>query len=141
VSDATVWWVLTALLVGAELVTGTFYLLMLALGAAGGALAAYAGLGQSVQLIAAGVLGGALVGLWHWRRSQQPRGPEASADKNVNMDIGSTVQVTQWEDGGKASVNYRGAIWRVVLAAGAAAAPGEHVITQVQGNHLVVKPL
>lgn len=31
-SDATIWWVLTGVLVALELATGTFYLLMLGLG-------------------------------------------------------------------------------------------------------------
>ena len=39
-SHATIWWILTGSLVIAELLTGTFYLLMLAIGAAAGAMAA-----------------------------------------------------------------------------------------------------
>ncbi|MFM9879387.1 MAG: NfeD family protein [Burkholderiaceae bacterium] len=140
-SEANVWWLLMALLVGAELVTGTFYLLMLALGTAAGALAAYAGAALPLQLAVAGAAGGASVALWHWRRMRQPAALQAGTDKNVNMDIGETVLVTQWEADGKASVNYRGAIWRVVLADDAVAAPGEHTITEVRGHHLVVKPL
>ena len=40
---STVWWVVAGVLVAVELATGTFYLLMLALGAAAAALAAHAG--------------------------------------------------------------------------------------------------
>ena len=39
-SDSTVWWILAGLLVSAELLTGTFHLLMLAIGLAAGAVAA-----------------------------------------------------------------------------------------------------
>ena len=56
-SASTLWWVLAGLLVAAELLSGTFYLLMLALGVAAGALAAHAGLGLSAQVITAAVLG------------------------------------------------------------------------------------
>ncbi|HNJ45700.1 MAG TPA: NfeD family protein, partial [Ottowia sp.] len=54
-ADSTVWWIAAGLLVAAELLTGTFYLLMLAIGAAAGALAAHAGLSLSAQLVAGGV--------------------------------------------------------------------------------------
>jgi membrane protein implicated in regulation of membrane protease activity len=40
-SATTVWWVLAGLAVALELATGTFYLLMLALGMAAGAIAAH----------------------------------------------------------------------------------------------------
>jgi len=41
-NGSTLWWVIAGTLVALELATGTFYLLMLALGAAAGALAAVA---------------------------------------------------------------------------------------------------
>ncbi|HSM22228.1 MAG TPA: NfeD family protein, partial [Rubrivivax sp.] len=49
------WWLATGGLVAAELATGTFYLLMLALGCVAGALAAHAGLGATGQVAAAAV--------------------------------------------------------------------------------------
>jgi hypothetical protein len=45
-------------LVAAELATGTFYLLMLALGCAAGALAAHAGVGPRPQVVVAALVGG-----------------------------------------------------------------------------------
>jgi hypothetical protein len=42
-SASTLWWLATGALVVLELTSGTFYLLMLALGAAAGALAAHLG--------------------------------------------------------------------------------------------------
>ncbi|HNN34802.1 MAG TPA: NfeD family protein, partial [Ottowia sp.] len=57
-ADSTVWWIAAGLLVAAELLTGTFYLLMLAIGGVAGALAAHAGLSLSAQLVAGGVTGG-----------------------------------------------------------------------------------
>ena len=46
-SDATMWFVLAGVLVALELMTGSFYLLMLGLGALAAALAALAGHGLS----------------------------------------------------------------------------------------------
>ena len=41
-SLSTWWWIVAGVLVAAELATGTFYLLMVAIGCAAGALAAHA---------------------------------------------------------------------------------------------------
>jgi membrane protein implicated in regulation of membrane protease activity len=45
ISATTVWWVLAGIAVAVELATGTFYLLMLALGLAAGAVASHLGFG------------------------------------------------------------------------------------------------
>ena len=58
-AESTWWWLLAGALVGAELLTGTFYLLMLALGAAAGAIAAHLGLPLTGQIVSAAVLGAA----------------------------------------------------------------------------------
>jgi len=42
-NNPTIWWLVAGALVALELTTGTFYLLMLALGAAAGAVVAHAG--------------------------------------------------------------------------------------------------
>ncbi|HEU6455220.1 MAG TPA: NfeD family protein, partial [Roseateles sp.] len=42
-TDATTWWIAAGVLVAIELGTGTIYLLMLAVGAVAGALAAHLG--------------------------------------------------------------------------------------------------
>ena len=57
-SNASVWWIAAGVVVAAELATGTFYLLMIALGLAAGALAAHFGSGQPIQLVAAALVGG-----------------------------------------------------------------------------------
>ena len=52
-SGATWWWVAAGVLVAAELASGTFYLLMLALGMAAGAIAAHLGFATAAQLVVA----------------------------------------------------------------------------------------
>lgn len=136
--NSTVWWLLAGAAVGLELVTGTFFLLMLALGLAAGALAAHAGLGLSTQLVAAALVGGGAVLAWQrWR--QQHRAPRASENRDVNLDIGETVQVEHWAPDGTARVRYRGADWTVVMQTPQPApTPGRYRVVAVQANRLIV---
>ena len=50
-SAATVWWVLAGIAVAVELSTGTFYMLMLALGLAAGAIASHLGFDVPLQIV------------------------------------------------------------------------------------------
>lgn len=140
-AESTVWWLLAGGAVALELATGTFYLLMLAVGLVAGALAAHAGLGLPGQLIAAAVVGTGAVGGWHVLRGRRPPGPPANADPNVNLDVGETVHVTQWLPDGTAQVRYRGAQWTVALPPGAAPSTGAHRVREVVGNRLIVEKL
>ena len=137
--DAPVlWWLAAGALVAVELATGTFYLLMLALGAAASALSAHAGFGHSGQLIVGALVGGGAVALWHWRQMQGPKAPAPSANRNINLDIGSAVQVAQWRPDGSARVSYRGAGWDASFAGQGTPSPGEHVVRAVEGNRLML---
>ena len=139
-SSATLWWIAAGVLVAAELATGTFYLLMLALGCVAGAAAAYLGFGASLQLVAAAMLGGGATYAWHLKRSRQPRAAPAESNHDVNLDIGQTVQVTAWQADGSARVQYRGAQWSARLAQGGKAGLGPHIIVAVRGSELQVAP-
>ena len=68
-SASTFWWVAAGVAVAVELATGTFYLLMIALGLAGAAVAAMLGLGLTAQIVSAALIGGGATALWHRRRS------------------------------------------------------------------------
>ena len=136
----TLWWIAAGALVAAELATGTFYLLMVALGCAAGAIAAHLGLGETAQVVTAAVLGGGATFAWHLKRQREPRAAPSESNRDVNLDIGQNVQVQAWNADGTARVHYRGAAWSVRLAAGSMAAPGAHVIVAVQGNELRVAP-
>ena len=138
-SDVTMWWVLTGLLVALELVTGTFYLLMLGLGSMAAALAAMAGYGLSTQLVAAAVVGGlgaVLLGQW---RKRQASTPQEAQDQH--LDLGATVQVDAWDAQGTARVLHRGAVWTAVLAPGQTAAPGVYRIQAMAGNRLILEKI
>ena len=121
--------------VAAELVTGTFYLLMLALGLAAGALAAHVGAPLTAQLIAAALVGGGAVAGWHLaaRRAAHRTAPP-TANRDVNLDIGERVHVDAWNRDGTARVNYRGANWTARLAAGRHRRPGPALVAAVEGK-------
>lgn len=137
-SDATLWWIATGVAVAIELATGTFYLLMLAIGLAAAAVAAHLGASFSAQLVAAAVIGGGAVTALHLMRAKHPAALPASANRDVNIDVGERVTVTQWNADGTTRVQYRGASWAARYAGADAPAPGEHVIRAVDGNQLML---
>jgi membrane protein implicated in regulation of membrane protease activity len=134
------WWLAAGGLVAAELATGTFYLLMVALGCAAGAVAAHAGLGGTGQVAAAALLGSAFTAAWHLKRARSPRSAPAESNRDVMLDIGQTLRVDAWGDDGTARVPYRGTAWTVRFDGPGTPAPGEHVIVAVHGNQLRVAP-
>jgi membrane protein implicated in regulation of membrane protease activity len=140
-SASTLWWMAAGILVALEVSSGTFYLLMLALGCAAGAVAAHAGLGGAGQVVTAALVGGGATAGWHLRRARNPRSPPAEVNRNVNIDIGETVEVSSWAADGTARVSYRGAAWTVRHAGDSPPAPGRHTIVAVHGSHLSVAPL
>ena len=137
-SPATLWWIVCGALVAAELATGTFYLLMLALGAAAAALAAWSGAGGAVQLLAAAVIGGGATLLWHFKKGAKASGLAASANPDVHIDIGQSVQVTSWAPGGSAIVKYRGAEWQARFIGTGAPEAGGYIIRALEGSTLLL---
>jgi membrane protein implicated in regulation of membrane protease activity len=140
-SAATLWWLTAGVLVAVELATGTFYLLMLAIGAVAGALAAHAGLGATAQVVGAALIGGGATAVWHYRRFRTPRSAPAHANRDVLLDIGGSVQVGAWQPDGTARAHYRGADWAVRFDGPGAPAPGPHRIVAIQGSELHVAPI
>ena len=136
-ADWMIWLAVAGVLIVLELFTGTFYLLMMAIGLAFGALAAWLGASMPVQTIAAAVVGIVGTGLLH--RSRLGRRPkvDAARDQNVNLDIGERLAVDTWQ-GGRARVMYRGALWDVELGPGAQPQAGDFRIVEVQGSRLIV---
>jgi membrane protein implicated in regulation of membrane protease activity len=136
----SLWWLTVGALVAAELATGTFYLLMLALGAAAGAMAAHAGVDGQAQVTVASLVGGGAVAVWHLVRKLRPKAAPAERNRDVNIDIGQRLHVAAWDSAGTARVPYRGAQWAVRYAGEGAPAPGEYVIVALDGNELRVAP-
>ena len=131
------WLVAAGVLVVLELFTGTFYLLMMAIGLGFGALAAVLGLSGAAQTVTAALVGVLATGLLHRSRFGRPARGNPARDPNVNLDIGQHVRVDDWQ-GGQARVMYRGALWDVELGPGAHPKSGVFKIVEVQGSRLIV---
>mgnify|MGYP002137430483 CR=1 FL=1 len=135
--NPTLWWLIAGGLVVAELLSGTFYLLMLSLGAVAAALTAYAGASVTWQIVTAAAVGGAAAVLWHLKK---PLNNDAQ-DSNVHLDIGETVSVEAWDAQGHTQVKHRGAQWTAVWTASQAPEPGLHRIVEITGSRLVLEKI
>jgi len=106
-----IWWIAAAVLIGAELLTGTFYLLAVGLAVALGGFAAWLGAALPMQFAVAGVLGVVLTIAAHrWRLARASPPPQAP------LDVGQSVHVETWNADGTARVAYRGSTWDAELA-------------------------
>jgi membrane protein implicated in regulation of membrane protease activity len=131
-ADYWAWWILAAVLVGAELVTGTFYLLAVGIAFAIGGVAAILGVSFPLQLMVAGVVAVAATVVAHkWRGKQVPP-PTAS------LDVGQAVRVLGWKDDGSARVNYRGTQWDAELVEPGAARAETMYIVGTRGSTLLI---
>ncbi len=133
-----VWWFVLAFgVLIAELLTGTFYLLVIAVALACAGIANLLGAGLATQLAVAAAIG--FGGSLALRRSRfGRRGRRQAADSVQHMDVGQVVRVDQWSTSRTARASYRGALWDVELAAGEEAVAGEFVIREIQANRLIV---
>jgi membrane protein implicated in regulation of membrane protease activity len=138
-ADSTLWWLAAGGLIAVELITGTFYLLMLSLGLVAAAISAHAGLSPPWQWVCAAMVGGGSVLVWQRYKKMQPAIAPAQANPDVNMDIGETVHVQLWQTDHTCSVKYRGAHWDAALQEGQSAAPGSYVIAEIIGSRLILK--
>ncbi len=129
------WIIAGFVLVIVELLTGTFYLLVIGLGAFAGALAAWLGggvLGQAVAACAVALVGTALVRRWHATHRKD-------AENSNLLDLGQPVVLEQWTDaaGGLARVKYRGSTWDARVAGGERPDPGATLYIRGQEGHLL----
>lgn len=131
------WWIGAGVLIVLELMSGTFYLLMIALGFVAAALARLAGAPLPVQLAVAAIV--ALIAVVLLRRSRFGRTQRADAATNpdVNLDIGATLTVPEWHER-RARTQYRGAAWDVELAPGEPDDARVYRVTALRGSCLVV---
>jgi membrane protein implicated in regulation of membrane protease activity len=122
-----------SVLVVAELVTGTFFLLAVGVAFAIGGLAALLGAAFEIQLLVAGVIAIAGVFLahrWRGRTGQRPQ--------DTPFDIGQTVRVQAWNPDGTARVAYRGTLWQAETAGPDVPRGDTMVIVAVRGSTLVI---
>jgi membrane protein implicated in regulation of membrane protease activity len=136
--DTSLIWAITGLaLVIIELLTGTFYLLVLGIAAFGAALAAWFGLEFAVQVVIAAIVAAIGVYVVHAYRRRN------AAQQMRPIDAGQPASFERWVDraAGLARVHYRGASWEARFDGepGAALDAGALVyVREVQGNTLKV---
>jgi len=132
---ALAWAIVGLVLVITELVTGTFYLLMLALAAFGAGTVAYFGMAFPVQsIVATGVAAAGCYGvhLYRAKHDQQKMAP---------IDAGMPAAFESWSDAGArlARVRYRGASWDARVEGNEALEPGAMLyVVATEGNTLKV---
>ncbi len=137
------WLVFAGIVVVLELFSGTFYLLMIALGLGAGSLAAFLGCSIELQLIAAAAVGSvATVSLRKSRFGSRNR-VDATRDPNVNLDIGQTIQIDEWKAASNdlyaARAMHRGAQWDVECSTNGVPPPGAYKIIEIRGSQLIVQ--
>ena len=131
-TDYWTWWILAAVLVGAELVTGSFYLLAVGVAFAVGGVAAILGVELPLQLVVAGVVAVAATMVAHkWRGARVP-------PPTPSLDLGQSVRVIDWKDDGTARVNYRGTQWNAELADPGVSRAETMYIVGTRGSTLVI---
>lgn len=129
------WALLGLTLVIVELLSGTFYLLMLGIAAFGAAAAAWLGADFPLQSVVAGAV--AAVGCWvvYAYRARN------ATKQMVHIDVGQPAKFESWVDQGArlARVSYRGAPWEAQVDGGESPEPGAIVYVQgTDGNTLKV---
>ncbi len=129
----TYWFILALILLGLEMMSGTFYMLVLSIAVGLGGVAAWAGLELVWQLTSAGAA--AVIGTLILRRSKATRTADANTD---SLDIGQTVRVISWNEDGTARVHYRGAEWDAQPENTVTSRDAVFYIKAVQGSKLIL---
>lgn len=126
------WAIAGFVLIIAELLSGTFYLLVLGIAALAAAGVAFASGAFWLQaMVAAGV---ALIGIYAVRRWWTNH-PKESAASN-NLDLGQAVVVESWvnQAAGIARVKYRGSTWEAQLETNLAHPPMLADVLYIRGQ-------
>ncbi|HEX5363156.1 MAG TPA: NfeD family protein [Gallionella sp.] len=100
------WFLLALGLFIAEMMTSTFYMMVLSIAMCVGGVAALMDMSPAVQLglgAMASIVGVVLLSRW---KARQPAAPQ-----DDQPDIGQPVRVLFWREDGTARVHYRGADW------------------------------
>ena len=128
-----IWWVLAAVLIGIELITGTLYLLAVGFAFVVGGLVAWLDASLAMQLVVSGVLSVVGVMIAHQWRARR-----ALPTTQPSLDLGQSVRVQTWRDDGSARVEYRGTQWDAEVATGETARAETMFIVGVRGSTLLI---
>ncbi len=134
--DYSLAWLIAGLALAiSELLTGTFYLLMLGIAAFGAAAAAYLGLDFGPQIVVAAVVAAAGCYAMHAYRAKN------RARQMPSIDAGMPASFERWIDPASrlARVRYRGADWDAHVEGTEGLEPGSLIyVASTDGNTLKV---
>ena len=135
----TLWLIGALLALMAEFMSGTFYLLVIAVALAAGGVANLLGGSDTLcwTLASVGGIAGVLaVGRWRKRQSQSPH---LATTRQDDPDIGQLVRVLSQTDSQNLRVHYRGTEWQARLQEPTALQPGDSaLICGRDGNVLLL---
>ena len=127
------WFLLALILIGLEMATGTFYLLIMAIAMAIGGSANLLGLVLAAQLTLAALAGiTGIILLLRWKSKQ------VSDATSQSLDIGQPIKVLTWYDDGTARVFYRGTEWDAELETKDGGHDGFFYIKDIRGSVLIL---
>ncbi|GAB4123780.1 MAG: hypothetical protein Fur0040_05290 [Sideroxydans sp.] len=128
------WLVFAALLVIAEIATGTFFLLAVGLALLYPALAAWLGAatGTQLTLAALGIVAHVLAVMLLRRTA-----PATPAQQN-SLDVGQRVTIAAWHADGTARVVYRGTEWSAERFDPEMPQADTGIIEEIRGNTLII---
>ena len=134
-ADYIVWLIAGIALIIVELVSGTFFLLVLGIAALAGAAVAWSGHGIWPQAISAAVVAAAgVVWVYRWRKG-------SARQQMPSLDVGQTAAFESWvsEGGRHARVTYRNTQWDAHIQGPADGLAGEiFYIVSVDGSTLKI---
>jgi membrane protein implicated in regulation of membrane protease activity len=140
--ESTLWWVIAGFFFSLELVAGSMYLSMLALGAVAAAMAAHLGAPELVQMTLAASVGSVLVLQCH--RTLLKRGAldhdEYTTTGLSDLDVGEEICVKGWAPDGTAEVEYRGGSWLARHHGPLLPRSGPYRILAIEPTCLVLEP-
>lgn len=129
----SLWLIVAAALTGLEMLTGTFYLLLMAIAALAGCLAALTDFSGTQQLLVFGAFGAIeAVAFTVYRRSHPVKQTESL------LDVGNPVVFKNTAPDGSWVVRYRGADWQAKPASVQTEKNGPLLIVKTMGNILIV---
>lgn len=127
------WFLLALVLLGVEMATGTFYLLVVSVAMTVGGAAALLGFGLPIQLVIAALAG--VLGIVILRRCHAGQSADVT---NQSFDIGQTVRILSWNEDGAARVFYRGAEWDAEPDSADVEKDSKFYIKEIRGSVLIL---
>ena len=133
-SEILLWFIAFCVILGAEMIFSTVYLLALAAGALAAALTCLAGTNIAAHVTTAAIvtIAGIVIAFFSLKRRKLRQ------EQDLNQpDLGHEVKVEKVYDY-RARVNYRGTFWDAVAEEGELS-PGIWLIARVDGTRLVLR--